>query len=243
LPIESAAYIADLNAANPPDADPVGQADDHIRLIKGVLKATFPNLTGPVTANQDKLNGGLPAGIITYWYGSSGSVPTGWALCNGQTVLRSDGSGNITTPNLSDTFIRCAAGGTVVAGATGGAATHSHALTVAGHALTTGELPAHNHPVTDPGHNHPVTDPGHTHAYNAGASQNTLTGTVGVNLFTAQTGAVSASSTTGISVGNNATGITVGNTGSGTAHGHTGSTSDSQSNIPPFIGLVPIMKV
>lgn len=29
--------------------------------------------------------------------------------------------------------------------------------------LTTAELPAHSHAITDPGHTHDVTDPGHTH--------------------------------------------------------------------------------
>jgi microcystin-dependent protein len=34
------------------------------------------------------------------------------------------------------------------------------------HALTIAEMPAHNHPVTDPGHLHGVSDPGHNHSIN-----------------------------------------------------------------------------
>jgi hypothetical protein len=52
MALESANYIADLNNANPTGTDPLASADDHIRLIKTVLKQTFPNLTGAVTATQ-----------------------------------------------------------------------------------------------------------------------------------------------------------------------------------------------
>jgi hypothetical protein len=249
LSIETAAYISDLNASNPPDADPVGQADDHIRLIKGVLKATFPNITGPVTSTQSQLNAAIPAGIITYWYGSTGSVPTGWALCAGGTFSRSDGGGTIVAPDLRDIFIRAAAGGSVAAGATGGAATHGHTVTVAGHALTTAELPVHNHPVSDPGHNHGISDPGHSHTFTDDYSSTTTvfqasSGGVPTSLAVVQTNAADTTSgaTTGIGINNSTTGISVANTGSGIAHGHTGSV-DTQSNLPPFVGLVVIMKI
>jgi hypothetical protein len=244
LPIETAAYISDLNAANPPDADPVGQADDHIRLIKGVLKATFPNLTGAVTATQGTLNAGIPPGIISFWYGSTGSIPSGWALCTGATVARSDGTGPITTPNLTDTFIRCATGaGAVVPGATGGTSSHSHGVTVAGHNLSLAELPSHNHIVTDPGHSHGVSDPGHSHSYTKTNLGTVLTGTIGVNLPHDVSSDSTSTSTTGISVSSATTGISTQNAGSGGSHAHPGSTSDSQAHLPPFTGLVAIMKI
>lgn len=44
MPIETASYIADLTSANPLTSDPVGQGDDHLRLIKGVLQNTFPQM-------------------------------------------------------------------------------------------------------------------------------------------------------------------------------------------------------
>lgn len=250
MPVESAVYISDLNSSFPPDADPVGQADDHLRLIKNVLKTTFPNLTGPVTANQAQLNSPFPTGAICYWYGTTTSVPSGWALCDGRTVAKSDGSGNITTPNLTDTFIRCAAGGTVAAAATGGAASHSHNLTIAGHGLTTSEMAAHTHAVTDPGHGHTVNDPGHQHGMQTFPQYSgVLTGSVNVNLYALSPTAGSTSPlittnvATGISINGNTTGISIQSAGSGAAHGHPGSTSDSQSNVPPYVGLVPIMKV
>lgn len=53
--LESATYISDLNTANPDGADGKSQGDDHLRLIKAVLKATFPNITGAVSADQSSL--------------------------------------------------------------------------------------------------------------------------------------------------------------------------------------------
>jgi hypothetical protein len=52
----STVYIDDLNPLNPVVGDPKSQGDDHIRFIKKVLKNTFPNIDGPVTATQTELN-------------------------------------------------------------------------------------------------------------------------------------------------------------------------------------------
>lgn len=74
MPIESATYVDDLNSSNPLAGDLTAQGDDHIRLIKAVLLATFPGLTGAVTATQTELNqlhtGTRTLGIAN---GSSGS--------------------------------------------------------------------------------------------------------------------------------------------------------------------------
>src|SRR3546814_13132628 len=89
-----------------------------------------------------------------------------WALCNGQTGARSDGSGNITTPDLrgrfligvSDTYALSSLGGEASASVStsedgahshavtvdaGGA--HAHTGTVQGTALTEAQLPVHSH--------------------------------------------------------------------------------------------------
>lgn len=56
--LEAATFIHQLNPANPVGAvDPKAQGDDHLRLIKSTLQATFPNITGAVTATQAQLNG------------------------------------------------------------------------------------------------------------------------------------------------------------------------------------------
>lgn len=54
--LETGTYISDLDSANPASGDSQVQGDDHIRLIKATVKATFPNLTGAVAPTQTELN-------------------------------------------------------------------------------------------------------------------------------------------------------------------------------------------
>lgn len=63
----------------------------------------------------------LPVGLIMLWSGSTATIPTGWALCNG-----SNG-----TPDLRDKFV-VGAGSTYAVAATGGATTHTHTFTFTG---------------------------------------------------------------------------------------------------------------
>jgi microcystin-dependent protein len=133
MALESASYINGLVQTNPLGSDPIASGDDHIRLIKATIKNTFPNITGPVTANQAQLNTAMPIGGVIMW--PFGSIPAGWALCNGQTVARSDGFGNITTPNLMDRFIVGAGSGYGLAAAGGNAVI----------TLTEAQMPNHAH--------------------------------------------------------------------------------------------------
>lgn len=43
MSVEVATYLDDLVTSNPTASDPVAQGDDHLRLLKTVLQATFPN--------------------------------------------------------------------------------------------------------------------------------------------------------------------------------------------------------
>jgi hypothetical protein len=54
--VETATYISDLNAALPGASDNESEGDDHMRLIKAAVKATFPNVTGAVTPTHTQLN-------------------------------------------------------------------------------------------------------------------------------------------------------------------------------------------
>lgn len=86
----------------------------------------------------------VPIGGIILWSGSTGSIPSRWALCNG-----SNG-----TPNLTDRFV-VGAGNSYSVGATGGSTTHSHSG------------PSHNHSWSDTsssagGHSHDVNLSGDT---------------------------------------------------------------------------------
>lgn len=63
--LEAATFINQLVAANPVGAtDPKSQGDDHLRLIKSTLQATFAAITGAVTATHTELNQ-LHAGVIS----------------------------------------------------------------------------------------------------------------------------------------------------------------------------------
>jgi hypothetical protein len=54
--LESATFIENLDANNPLANDAISQADDHLRLIKSVLKSSFPNINAAVTAIPAELN-------------------------------------------------------------------------------------------------------------------------------------------------------------------------------------------
>lgn len=56
MALETGTYISDLVATNPTSSDPKSQGDDHIRLVKSTLQATFPGVTGAVTATHTELN-------------------------------------------------------------------------------------------------------------------------------------------------------------------------------------------
>lgn len=153
MPLENATSLATLNPEYPLGTDPVASADDHIRLIKSVLKKTFPNVVSPITVSQDDLNNrGVPTGFIGLWSGVAALIPAGWLLCDGQN----------NTPDLRDRFI-VGAGGSYAVGAKGGAinatttsaGTHTHTTAAGGahtptgavqpHQLTIEELPSHQH--------------------------------------------------------------------------------------------------
>lgn len=245
MAIETASYLSDLNISNPPGSDPVGQADDHIRLLKSVLKSTFPNLTGAVTSTQLQLNYGVvPTGAIIMWSGATTSIPSGWALCNGQTASKSDGSGSVTVPDLRDRFI-VGAGTTYAVGATGGATSNTPTITMtnASYALTKNDLPAYNLTVTDAGHSHTLTDPGHAHSYVSYSYTRKGDGSGG-DYMNGPSGTTTGSNTTGITIASNTTGVTVNSAGGGLAHTHNNTaTSSSVSTLSPYYALCFIYKL
>lgn len=235
MAVESASYINSLNASNPAASDSLKEADDHLRLIKSVLKQTFPNITGAVTSTHNQLSNPFPVGGIIMWSGSIASIPSGWGLCNGTSYNKSDGSGTIASPDLRDRFIVGA--GLNYAVATTGGLTHVNLLQA--------NLPAHNHVISvngtvvaAGGHTHTITDPGHSHvvkgfAGGAVAGPNTSfdAGTVTYSTDAATTGITidaAADHTHGLNLTASSASV-----GGDLAH----------ENRPPFYALAYIMKL
>jgi hypothetical protein len=250
LAIETATYLSDLNVANPPGSDPVSQADDHIRLMKNVLKATFPNITGAVTATQAQLNtGSVPTGAIIMWSGATTAIPTGWALCDGSTYAKQDGSGNVSVPDLRDRFI-VGAGNSYTVSATGGSTSNTPTISITSgsYALTQNDLPSYNLAVNESPHSHSATstDSGHNHAiFNSGNNANgggagwVLQGSNNTGKFTETS---TANITTTVSSAK--TNLTVSSGGGGAAHSHpTSATSSSVSTLSPYYALAFIYKL
>ena len=51
MTVETATNISQLNASYPAASDPKSEGDDHIRLVKSTLQATFPGITGVETSS------------------------------------------------------------------------------------------------------------------------------------------------------------------------------------------------
>jgi hypothetical protein len=57
MTVESATYINGLNASNPDGSTAnISEGDDHLRLLKSTIKATFPNVAGVVSATHTQLS-------------------------------------------------------------------------------------------------------------------------------------------------------------------------------------------
>src|SRR4030067_2151006 len=73
-------YIDALVSTNPVGTtDSIATVDNHIRGMKNVLKKTFPNLTGPVTATASELNESyksIPSGTKATF--AQAAAPSGW---------------------------------------------------------------------------------------------------------------------------------------------------------------------
>jgi microcystin-dependent protein len=251
MSLETATTISGLVSSNPTPGDPVSQGDDHLRLIKSVLKIQFPGTAGqgyatPITATEAELNHVhgvtvdimpylMPVGAIIIWFGST--VPTGWKICDG----------TLGTPDLRGRFVM----GVNTAGGfpdfmTGGTAdsvvpAHTHTATsVSTPSLTTGsESVGHTHTFVTG-----VESATHTHQYNAitgsgGIGGGSPSGQGALNTATesaqhTHSGATNTESVSHIHGVNGtiATNTTIASTG----------VSAVNANLPPFMVLAYIMK-
>ena len=163
--------------------------------------------------DSNLVNSFVPIGGIIMWSGTIAAAEalTNWKICDGENG----------TPDLRDKFVlgvgSTAAASTANKGDTGG----SNSIT-----LAEGQMPEHNHDITDPGHNHGVSNDSHTHQ-GRGLTLNSQFGGVGITLGSGQGYQVgyrndnvnfdnaNTTNSTGITINNNSAGITSQAKGSG----------------------------
>lgn len=178
--LEVANNLEELDQTWPTGVDPVNKGDDHLRLLKKVLKEQFPGVGGngfaiPITALEADLNNCigsespfqeqindiitnllLPIGTVVAFAASFATIPAGWFLCDGDNG----------TVNLTDQFIMGTATEVLLfdSGGSKDAVTISHSHGTAGEHQHS-SAGAHNHDVeTD------ISGAGQGAADNAGES-------------------------------------------------------------------------
>lgn len=206
------------------------KADKNSPAFTGVPTAPTPSgAVGGAIANVSYVNtmatSSVPIGTIIMWGGAAGVYPAGWQLCDGSTYARSDGNGNITTPDLRNKFI-VSMGSSYTERATGGTATHTHTTVETGahnhggvtasHALTINQLPSHSHGVYG----------GESGSYQTGGAYGASTNHNGSQAGVTLTAGGGEGHTHGIA--------------SDGSHSHT---VNAGSSLPPYIALAFLMKV
>lgn len=87
MALESGTYISDLNVNNPVGStDPKAQGDDHIKLIKAVLKNTFPGAAKPTYIQQAR------ADVASAATTNLGAATTDYVNITGTTTITSFGT-------------------------------------------------------------------------------------------------------------------------------------------------------
>ncbi len=123
----------------------------HVKTSSGFVSlGPFPNVSTPDIndigdniATTEYVHSVLPKGSIIMWSGAIATVPSGWALCNGNNGNAING---VTIPDLRDRFVM-GAGNIYAVGITGGA-------------TSLNKIPAHSHTVSGSTTPNSV---GHTH--------------------------------------------------------------------------------
>ena len=122
MALESATYIDELNSSNPTATDNVSQGDDHLRLIKSVLKTSFPSVDIAVNAIHTASTApavGVTEGLV--WIDTSGGAGSHVAKIY-------DGTAFITLPFSVETANKVDIDDGTIDGTTIGATTASTAV-------------------------------------------------------------------------------------------------------------------
>ena len=154
MALESTTFISGLVVTNPTSSDNISDGDNHIRLLKSTVRATFPNVTGAVTGTHTAINS---------------AVTSANAATNANTasqIVKRDGSGNFSAGTIT-----AALTGNVTGNVSGSAGTASTAVRwttartisltghVSGSASIRGDANANiSVTVADDSHNHTIAN-------------------------------------------------------------------------------------
>jgi len=146
--LETGSTISSFITSNPTSSDPVNQGDDHLRLIKSVLKAQFPGASGSgfataITATEAEIN--ALHGLTNFYFASGTRMP--FAQAAAPTGWTQDTSDNATNRMLR--VVNTAGNGV------GGSSSPilNNVVSSHTHTFTGNAMGAHTH--SDAGHTHP----------------------------------------------------------------------------------------
>jgi len=104
MALESASFISGLVSANPPGTDAISQGDDHLRLIKTVLKASLPNADAAINGIHTKATAPSSTSAGQLWFDTTTNIlklrneaDDGWI-----SFLSEDGNNIIKVTRLED---------------------------------------------------------------------------------------------------------------------------------------------
>jgi len=257
----SGASLTSLNASNLQSGTVADARIPNLNASK-ITAGTFADARIP-NLNASKITAGTLAdarlsnsslfvtGMIMLWYGSVGSIPSGWVLCDG----------NNNTPDLRNRFIVGAGtGGNYSPDDTGGSADAtlvSHSHTINNHTHSFSGSSSHSHTINQ--HNHSFSGSGsssHSHTFPAGNDDDDSDNAIErpINNSSQPQNFGTSSATVNISIsgttggvsdrGTNSQNVSIsGNTGnpSNTGTNSQGS-SATNKNLPPYYALCYIMK-
>ena len=114
MAVDTAAYVGDFDTAKPAGSDPLAEVDNNLRKIKEAIKASFPGVTGPVTATHAELNfvDGVTSAIQTQL---DAKAPSASPALTGTPTAPTASAATSTTQIATTAFVQ-----TALAGATGG---------------------------------------------------------------------------------------------------------------------------
>lgn len=189
MPLENASTIEQLDSTWPLGLDSSSRGDDHLRLLKAVLKAQFPGASGrgfskPITVTEDQLNA-LPQQVsdLGKTLFPVGSVVMRMDAVNPATLY--GGTWQLITGDATITFGNGAAQSGTANGNNNPSVPlpyHSHSATFSGN-----QLPPHQHEIPinsiegGPKSAVPAVNDGHTLMTTYGVSAGTPSGSVSVS--------------------------------------------------------------